>query len=78
MRCHKVLILLGAAFTLTMITPSSQAQWIEGGISVCAEDYNQWAAEMISDGEGGTFVLWEDQRADGESYDVMMNLASEP
>ena len=51
-----LLVVLSAA-----ASPAS-AGWIENGIPVCTELENQMYQRMLSDGSGGTFIVWADYR----------------
>jgi hypothetical protein len=44
------------------------AQWIANGIGVCTQAAAQHGPRIISDGAGGSFVTWYDQRAG--NYDI--------
>lgn len=43
--------------------------WALDGIPVCLADDDQNKAQVVSDGEGGAYIVWEDQRS-GTSYDI--------
>jgi hypothetical protein len=45
------------------------AQWLAHGINLCTEDGSQRDLAVVSDGEGGALVAWEDFR-DGLQYDI--------
>jgi uncharacterized delta-60 repeat protein len=45
------------------INASGAIQWISGGILICSGTAtNQWTHEMVSDGNGGCIVAWNDSR----------------
>jgi len=47
------------------ISASGIVQWTENGIRLCTRESNQSHATLISDGVGGAFISWHDQRASG-------------
>lgn len=36
--------------------------WAPDGVGICVMDYYQWGPELVTDGEGGAIVVWEDDR----------------
>lgn len=49
---------------------SSGIIWQPNGISVCAADGHQFNQNLISDGNGGAFIVWEDGRNFLSDYDI--------
>ncbi len=46
-----------------IISPSTYAQWNANGVPVCAAAGDQEAAQIVSDGYGGSIVAWIDERS---------------
>lgn len=47
------------------------AQWAANGVSICQWPFDQPNPHLVSDGQGGAILAWEDQRSIGSSrYDV--------
>jgi hypothetical protein len=44
------------------VNKDGQIQWQKNGIPICDDPYNQHYSRIISDGRGGAFVVWEDNR----------------
>ena len=44
------------------IDASGNAQWTEGGVTVCSASGNQFLPELVSDGSGGAIITWYDLR----------------
>ena len=51
------------------VSASGTAQWAADGVAVCTAAGDQWGATIISDGEGGAIVTWQDKRG-GNHWDV--------
>ncbi|MBS0010090.1 MAG: T9SS type A sorting domain-containing protein [Bacteroidales bacterium] len=44
------------------INAEGEFQWTEHGIPVCSAAQNQQSAAIVSDGEGGAIIVWQDER----------------
>jgi hypothetical protein len=42
--------------------------WYTDGVTLCSASYNQWNAQIVSDGDGGAIVAWRDYR--GQNTDI--------
>jgi len=45
------------------VTPQGEPQWQEGGVPVCVAEGEQYDYNVLSDGTGGAFITWYDQRS---------------
>jgi len=73
---YKVIPLLAfCCFLATYTTPLS-AQWIPNGIPVCIEQETQKNHQIVEDGEGGTYICWEDRRSLTEADIFMQRIDS--
>ncbi len=52
-----------AASIFITLSPA-HSQWIENGVPVCTAPYVQEDPAIVSDGEGGAIIAWEDDRPD--------------
>jgi len=50
------------------VDPSGAALWTADGVSICNEASAQHGPRLVSDGSGGAFITWYDQRAG--DYDI--------
>jgi len=50
------------------ITPLGQTQWTANGVAICSVPGNQVQASLVSDGDHGAIIVWEDHR--GASADI--------
>lgn len=57
------------------VDSSGKTLWTENGVAVCTAHGNQLAHLLLSDGVGGTYIVWEDGR-DGESNVYMNHVTS--
>ena len=46
------------------IDAAGALRWHTGGVALCTAAGDQWAPEIIADGEGGAIVTWHDMRDD--------------
>ena len=44
------------------INSTGIVQWATNGVAISKEAYNQWLPNIISDGNGGAIITWEDKR----------------
>jgi hypothetical protein len=63
-------MLLVACFAF--FAAAAHAQWVRGGIRVCGADNDQYWPRVISDGVGGSIVVWIDYR-NGMGADIYGN-----
>ena len=54
------------------VNASGTPQWTLGGFPVCTFTANQNAPAIVSDGFGGAFISWTDQRTGSSSSDIYM------
>lgn len=52
------------------INASGTAVWTTEGVEVCAEDVQQAYPELISDGNGGAYIVWADNRNTSDFYNL--------
>ncbi len=52
------------------INASGVAQWTPNGVAVCGATGDQLNAQIISNGSGGAFITWDDQRNGTDNVDV--------
>jgi hypothetical protein len=52
------------------LNASGAAQWTSNGVVVCSATGDQINARIISNGLGGAFVTWEDERAGTDNSDI--------
>jgi hypothetical protein len=52
------------------ITAEGAAAWTVGGISVCGAPDAQRDVDLVSDGQGGAFLAWEDNRGGTSEEDI--------
>lgn len=71
-----VIICLLALLLLT--APESQATWIPDGVPVCTASGIQRPPAMISDGSGGWYVAWVDERSGYDIYAQHLNALGAP
>ena len=50
------------------VSPTGAMLWVANGVSVCNQAAEQGAPKLISDGTGGAYVTWSDNRAG--DYDI--------
>ena len=43
--------------------------WDSAGVKICDTIYSQWRQQIVSDGEGGAIIVWQDDR-NGNNYDI--------
>ncbi|MDR9459680.1 MAG: hypothetical protein RI591_05985, partial [Dehalococcoidia bacterium] len=48
------------------VNPSGVPQWTANGVAVCTAQGNQEYHAVVSDGSGGAFITWQDERSDSE------------
>jgi hypothetical protein len=44
------------------VSHSGAAQWVTDGVPLCTADWEQLVPQIVSDGEGGAIVAWQDLR----------------
>jgi hypothetical protein len=54
------------------INSSGQIQWATNGVPVCTASYGQWTPAMLTDRDGGAFIIWMDYRNNPSVYDIYM------
>ncbi len=52
------------------IDANGNVQWTTDGVAVCTATGNQNAQQIMSDGNGGAFIVWCDGRTSGPSADI--------
>ncbi len=52
------------------VSASGSAEWVADGVAVCIALYSQTMFSIFSDGSGGAIVLWGDDRAGRNQYDI--------
>jgi len=52
------------------INASGNVQWGANGIGICTASFNQWAVQLISDGNGGAIFTWVDFRTGTSFSDI--------
>jgi hypothetical protein len=50
--------------------------WNSGGVGVCTVSWNQFDPWVVTDGEKGAIITWEDQRANGQSRQYAQRIDS--
>ncbi|MBS1493123.1 MAG: T9SS type A sorting domain-containing protein [Bacteroidetes bacterium] len=50
------------------VSPTGAMLWVANGVSICNQAAEQGAPKLISDGTGGAFITWSDNRAG--DYDI--------
>jgi hypothetical protein len=50
------------------VNASGTVQWAVDGVALCTDPVDQWSIYIVSDGEGGAIVTWDDQRSG--DYDI--------
>lgn len=52
------------------VDASGAMQWTANGVGLCIAANNQQRLSMVSDGEGGATITWDDDRSGPSSFDV--------
>ena len=61
------------------INSSGTPQWTANGVAVCTNSANQQTPKMVSDGNGGVIIVWEDDRgSDTDIYAQKLNSSGTP
>jgi hypothetical protein len=50
------------------VNSSGSVEWADDGVAVCTATGNQMNPAMVTDGSGGTIIVWHDKR--GANYDI--------
>ena len=50
------------------VSPNGNNLWTENGLAICSADSDQVSPEIVSDGDGGAIIAWQDKRSG--SYDI--------
>ena len=50
------------------LDPNAQGQWVPNGVIICDQAASQRGPKLVSDGSGGAFITWFDNRAG--NYDI--------
>ncbi|MEK7496450.1 MAG: hypothetical protein AAB657_00930, partial [Patescibacteria group bacterium] len=51
------------------INLTGELLWDSAGVKICDTIYSQWRQQIVSDGEGGAIIVWQDDR-NGNNYDI--------
>jgi hypothetical protein len=51
------------------VDATGRIQWSTNGIAICTADQDQYDPMVVSDGEGGAIIVWQDRR-NGNDYDI--------
>jgi len=72
MRAHNILYLpaLAAVLVLSVLPRTSQADWVPGGLPLQAGPGQQDSPAILSDGSGGAFLVWHDDRSGAGNFDI--------
>ncbi|MCP4573432.1 MAG: T9SS type A sorting domain-containing protein [bacterium] len=68
-------LLLSCLLVLVVAIPGAQAQWAPNGVRVTQEAETQREPALVSDGQGGAFLVWRDARGGG-AYSLYMQRLS--
>ncbi len=52
------------------IDSSGVLKWTQNGVAICTASRNQWYQNIVSDGQGGAFITWADQRKSESDSDI--------
>jgi hypothetical protein len=63
MKRHLIFHVLIALLVMAAGTSMLRAEWLEDGAAVCREGYDQIDCDAVSDGAGGSIIVWRDNRA---------------
>ncbi len=62
--------LIFTLFAMLLPPPSSNAGWREDGSEVCVKDAHQFLIDVVSDGSGGSYLVWRDERWGPSDFDI--------
>ena len=68
MRHHSVLAIMLFACLILSGTSALQAGWTHNGAPICTTGGDQKSPQIIPDGEGGAFIVWDDHRTLSDIY----------